>query len=126
MWSPGTARWMASLAGVRFLVGGLAFIAWAWSRGAARPSARDWMTTGLIGILMAVGGNGLVSWALQTVQSGLGALLVDLDNGLFGGRRGGGAAGGRQLQRPTARRDSSGRAWERKCAPTVAPLTAWA
>ena len=66
------------MAGVRFLVGGLAFIAWAWSRGAARPSARDWMTTGLIGILMAVGGNGLVSWALQTVQSGLGALLVGL------------------------------------------------
>lgn len=66
------------LAGVRFLVAGLAFTAWAWRHGAARPSARDWMTTGVIGLLMASGGNGLVSWALQTVQSGLGALLVGL------------------------------------------------
>ena len=66
------------MAGVRFLVGGVAFIAWAKSRGAGRPSARDWMTTALLGTLMAAGGNGLVSWALQTVQSGLGALLVGL------------------------------------------------
>jgi drug/metabolite transporter (DMT)-like permease len=66
------------LASVRFLVGGVAFTAWAWSRGAARPTVRDWVTTGVIGVLMAAGGNGLVSWALQTVQSGLGALLVSL------------------------------------------------
>ena len=66
------------MAAVRFLVGGLAFITWAKSRGAPGPSARDWMTTTLMGVLMAVGGNGLVSWALQTVQSGLGALLVSM------------------------------------------------
>ena len=66
------------LAGVRFILGGAAFTAWAWTHGAERPTARDWATTAGIGALMAAGGNGLVSWALQTVQSGLGALLVAL------------------------------------------------
>ena len=64
------------MAGGRFLAAGLAFVAWAAHRGATRPTARDWMTTGLIGLLMAGGGNGLVSWALQRVPSGIGALLV--------------------------------------------------
>lgn len=66
------------LAGIRFLVGGAAFVGWAWSRDAQRPTALHWLTTACIGALMAAGGNGLVSWALQTVQSGLGALLVSL------------------------------------------------
>ena len=66
------------LAGIRFMVGGLAFIAWAWSHDARRPTALHWMTTACLGVLMAAGGNGLVSWALQTLQSGLGALLVSL------------------------------------------------
>ena len=42
------------------------------------PTARDWITTGIIGVLMAVGGNGLVTWAEQTVPSGLAALLVSM------------------------------------------------
>ena len=66
------------MAGVRFLVAGLAFMAWAKYRRAARPTARDWLTTGIIGVLMATGGNGLVTWAMQTVQSGLAALLVSM------------------------------------------------
>lgn len=66
------------MAGVRFLVAGLAFMAWAKYRRATRPTARDWLTTGIIGVLMATGGNGLVTWAMQTVQSGLAALLVSM------------------------------------------------
>ena len=66
------------MAGGRFLSAGLVFVALAASRGAARPTARDWLTTALIGLLMAAGGNGLVSWALQRVPSGLGALLVSM------------------------------------------------
>jgi drug/metabolite transporter (DMT)-like permease len=66
------------LAGVRFILGGAAFTAWAWTHGAERPTVHDWATTAGIGALMAAGGNGLVSWALQTVQSGLGALLIAL------------------------------------------------
>lgn len=64
------------MAGVRFLTAGSIFVAWAAHRGAARPTGRDWLATGLIGLLMAAGGNGLVSWALQRVPSGIGALLV--------------------------------------------------
>ena len=54
------------------------FVALAAHRGAARPTASDWLTTALIGLLMAAGGNGLVSWALQRVPSGIGALLVSM------------------------------------------------
>ena len=66
------------MAAVRFLAAGLVFAAWAGYRGAARPTGRDWMMTGLVGLLMAAGGNGGVSWALQRVPSGLGALLVSM------------------------------------------------
>ena len=66
------------MAGIRFLSGGLVFVAWAAHRGAARPTARDWAATALIGLLMAAGGNGLVSWALMRLPSGMGALLVGL------------------------------------------------
>jgi drug/metabolite transporter (DMT)-like permease len=66
------------LAGVRFLIGGVAFIWWARHRGAGTPTIRDWITTGTIGVLMAVGGNGLVTWAEQTVPSGLAAMLVSM------------------------------------------------
>lgn len=59
-----------------FLMAGSIFVAWAAHWGAARPTGRDWLATGLIGLLMAAGGNGLVSWALQRVPSGIGALLV--------------------------------------------------
>lgn len=66
------------MAGGRFLGAGTVFVAWAAHRGAARPAARDWLTTALIGLLMAAGGNGGVSWALQRVPSGIGALLVSM------------------------------------------------
>ncbi|MDE0125422.1 MAG: EamA family transporter, partial [Bryobacterales bacterium] len=66
------------MAGVRFIAAGLVFAAWGLRRGAARPTARDWAMTGLVGVLMAAGGNGGVSWALQRVPSGLGALLVSM------------------------------------------------
>lgn len=64
------------MAGVRFLGAGTVFVALAFRWGAARPTGYHWLTTGLIGLLMATGGNGLVSWALQRIPSGLGALLV--------------------------------------------------
>ena len=66
------------MAAVRFLLAGVVFIGWARYRGAPRPAAWHWITTGVIGALMAAGGNGLVTWAMQTVQSGLAALLVSM------------------------------------------------
>ena len=64
------------MAGVRFLAAGTVFVALAFHWGAARPTGYHWLTTALIGLLMATGGNGLVSWALQRIPSGIGALLV--------------------------------------------------
>ncbi len=64
------------MAGVRFLAAGTVFVALAFRWGAARPTGYHLLTTGLIGLLMATGGNGLVSWALQRIPSGIGALLV--------------------------------------------------
>ena len=66
------------MAGVRFLAAGTVFVALALRWGAPRPPAYYWLTTGIIGVLMATGGNGLVSWALQRIPSGLGALLVGM------------------------------------------------
>ena len=66
------------MAGGRFLGAGLVFVLLGVRGGAARPTARDWLTTALIGTLMAAGGNGGVSWALQRVPSGIGALLVSM------------------------------------------------
>ena len=66
------------MAGGRFLSAGIVFVALAAYQGAARPTAHHWLTTGLVGLLMAAGGNGLVSWALQRVPSGLGALLISM------------------------------------------------
>lgn len=64
------------MAGGRFLGAGAVFVALAARSGAARPTARDWLMTAIIGLLMAAGGNGLVSWSLQRVPSGISALLV--------------------------------------------------
>ncbi len=66
------------LAGIRFAVPGLVFLGWGLSQGAARPTSRHYVTTALIGMAMATGGNGLMSWSLQTVPSGLGALIIGL------------------------------------------------
>ena len=66
------------MAAARFLLAGAAFIGWATYRGAQRPAPWHWVTTGVIGTMMAAGGIGLVSWAIQTVPSGLAALLVSM------------------------------------------------
>ena len=66
------------LAGIRFAAPGLVFLAWARRHGAAWPAPRLYLTTALIGMAMATGGNGLMSWSLQTVPSGLGALIIGL------------------------------------------------
>ena len=65
------------LAGLRHLTAGV--VLYAWVRGtkrAARPEPRHWRSTALVGGLLLLGGNGLVTWAEQRVPSGLAALIV--------------------------------------------------
>lgn len=65
------------MAGVRFLSAGA--LVYVWSRfvgGTARPTAAQWRSTGIVGVLMLLGGNGLVVWSEQRIPSGVAALLV--------------------------------------------------
>ena len=64
------------MAGTRFLVAGALVYAYARLRGSERPSGRHWLNAGVVGTLLLVGGNGLLSWAEQMVPSGIAALLV--------------------------------------------------
>lgn len=64
------------MATARFAVAGAIMFAWCRWRGAPTTTRRHWRDAWIIGTLMLLGGNGLVSWAEQWVPSGLAALLV--------------------------------------------------
>jgi drug/metabolite transporter (DMT)-like permease len=64
------------MAGARFTIGGLLLYLWVRSRGAARPKPIHWLTAAVLGLLMAAGANGLVTYAEVTVPSGITALIV--------------------------------------------------
>jgi drug/metabolite transporter (DMT)-like permease len=65
------------MASARFLIAGA--LLYAWSRvlaGAAAPSAVQWRSSAIVGVLLLLGGNGLVVWSEQRIPSGMAALLV--------------------------------------------------
>ena len=64
------------MAGTRHLIAGALLYALMRLRGAPRPSAANWKSATLLGALLLLGGNGLVSAAEQTVPSGVTALMV--------------------------------------------------
>ena len=64
------------MAGVRFLVAGAIVYAFARWRGAPRPTRAHWRSAVVIGGLLLVLSNGAVTWAEQTVPSGITSLLV--------------------------------------------------
>jgi len=63
-------------AGMRFMSAGCVLFAWRVAKGDTFPTRKQWRDAGIIGILLLVGGNGLVSWAEQFVPSGIAALLI--------------------------------------------------
>lgn len=63
-------------AAIRFAVAGLLMFTWCRLRGTPWPTRLHWRNTFVIGTLLLLGGNGLVTWAEQWVPSGLAALLV--------------------------------------------------
>jgi drug/metabolite transporter (DMT)-like permease len=64
-------------AGTRFIAAGILMLLYARWRGASLPvTRRDWTNIGVTSLLMLVGGNGLVTWAEQWVESNQAALLV--------------------------------------------------
>jgi drug/metabolite transporter (DMT)-like permease len=65
------------LAGIRFIIAGLALGLLARTRGQAMPQTRDeWLTTAVLGIAFVVLGNGVVTWAEQWVPSNQAALII--------------------------------------------------
>lgn len=63
-------------AGLRFLVSGAILLVWRRAAVDALPTRRQWRSAAIVGILLLLGGNGLVSWAEQTVPSGVAALII--------------------------------------------------
>ena len=64
------------MAGMRFLIAGAILYLWMRLRGGERPKLVHWRSALIVGGLLLLGGNGIVSWAEQQVPSGLAALLV--------------------------------------------------
>ena len=62
--------------GMRFISAGIVLYIWRVSKGDSVPTRKQWRDTGIIGLLLLVGGNGIVSWAEQFVPSGIAALLI--------------------------------------------------
>jgi drug/metabolite transporter (DMT)-like permease len=63
-------------AAIRFLVSGIILVIWQKMAGNEMPTRNQWKSTFIIGTLLLLGGNGLVSWAEQTIPSGIAALIV--------------------------------------------------
>lgn len=64
------------MAGVRFLAAGVILFALVFPRSTQRLEWKHWASTGLVGCLLLIGGNGPVCWASQYVPSGVAALIV--------------------------------------------------
>ena len=64
------------LAGMRHVTAGLLLYGWLRLRGTAAPERRYWRPAAIVGTLMLLGGNGLVTWAEKRVPSGIAALIV--------------------------------------------------
>lgn len=63
-------------AGVRFFISGLILLIWQRAAGSEMPTRRQWASTAIIGILLLLGGNGLLSWAEQVIPSGIAAVII--------------------------------------------------
>ena len=60
----------------RFLISGIILVVWQKSAGQSMPTRRQWISAAIIGTLLLLGGNGLVSWAEQFIPSGIAALII--------------------------------------------------
>ena len=65
-----------SMAGVRFLIAGVVLFILVRLQGYGWPRAAYWRSAFVIGMLLLVLGNGLLTWAEQFVPSGVAALIV--------------------------------------------------
>ncbi|MGZ6347169.1 MAG: EamA family transporter [Anaerolineales bacterium] len=64
------------MAGTRYLLPALLLMVWRRLAGDPAPTRRQWLAGAIVGLFLLLGGNGLVSWAEQRVESGIAALIV--------------------------------------------------
>ena len=64
------------MAGTRFVIAGAILYGWTMLRGTRSPTRVHWRSALIIGALLLLGGNGLVTWAEQEVPSSLAALII--------------------------------------------------
>jgi len=64
------------LIGSRSVLAGLILLGLAGLRGAARPSAREWLLAAASGVLLFAGGQGMLAYAEQRVPTGLAAIVL--------------------------------------------------
>jgi drug/metabolite transporter (DMT)-like permease len=64
------------MAGSRAVAAGAILYAWTRWRGAPTPEFAHWRAAAIVGGLLLLGGNGLLSWAEQRVPSGVSALII--------------------------------------------------
>lgn len=64
------------MAGTRFLLAGIITFTFLRLRGVPMPNLLQWRSAAVIGALLLVGGNGLVTWAEQEVPTSIAALVV--------------------------------------------------
>ena len=64
------------LAGLRFLIAGVALYLWGRARGTPAPTPREWRAASLLSILMFVLDYGLLFWAERRVPSGIAAVML--------------------------------------------------
>jgi len=63
-------------AGIRFLIAGAILYIWRKAAGDPTPTKGQWRSTAIVGLFLLLGGNGLVSFAEQSVPSGVTALII--------------------------------------------------
>lgn len=63
-------------ASLRFFISGLILVLWRRAAGDEMPTRIQWRSLTIIGTLLLLGGNGLVSFAEQRIASGVAALIV--------------------------------------------------
>ncbi|MEW6083995.1 MAG: EamA family transporter [Chloroflexota bacterium] len=63
-------------AGLRFFISGSILVLWRRAAGDEMPTRIQWRSLTIIGTLLLLGGNGLVSFAEQRIASGVAALIV--------------------------------------------------
>jgi drug/metabolite transporter (DMT)-like permease len=66
------------MAGARFLVAGVMLYTWLWLTKKIRPTPRQWFDNAIVGALLLLGGNGLVSWASETTSSSITTLIISV------------------------------------------------